>query len=186
MVQTNSNKVLFRVPYYKKDATQIYDELLSQIQELPDNKWTDFSETDPGVILLHAFCSIGGLSSFNMDNQVKEAFLETARRRLNVARGARQKGYEMAPSKSGMAEVSVVLDDIQAETVFIPESTQFSTEGKDPIKYTSLDTFSIPANQCCVLTSIYDPPAGGKIKTTANTDIALEGIVIKENIKVLL
>lgn len=71
------------ISYTNKDYESLRQELLAKIPQLTD-RWTDFNESDLGVVLLELFCGVGDMLAYYLDAQAAEAFLPTARQRQNV------------------------------------------------------------------------------------------------------
>ena len=71
------------VSYSNKDYESLRQELLARVPQLTD-RWTDFNESDLGVVLLELFCGVGDMLAYYLDAQAAEAFLPTVRQRQNV------------------------------------------------------------------------------------------------------
>ncbi|MCE5322364.1 baseplate J/gp47 family protein [bacterium] len=71
------------ISYTNKDYESLRQELLARVPQLTD-RWTDFNESDLGVVLLELFCGVGDMLAYYLDAQAAEAFLPTARQRQNV------------------------------------------------------------------------------------------------------
>lgn len=71
------------ISYANKDYESLREELLARIPQLTE-RWTDFNESDLGVVLLELFCAVGDMLAYYLDAQAAEAFLPTARQRQNV------------------------------------------------------------------------------------------------------
>jgi len=72
-----------RVNYTNKDYEAVRAELIQRIPTITD-RWTDFNESDLGMVLLELFCGLADMLLFYLDNQANEAYLPTARQRQNV------------------------------------------------------------------------------------------------------
>ena len=83
-----------RIDYTNKDYDSLRRELLRRIPQLTD-RWTDFSPSDLGVVLLELFCGIGDMLAYYLDAQAAEAFLPTARQRHNVIQLCRLISYRL-------------------------------------------------------------------------------------------
>ncbi|HRT96263.1 MAG TPA: baseplate J protein, partial [Planctomycetota bacterium] len=57
-----------RVNYTNKDYEAIRQELVQRIPTITD-RWTDFNESDLGMVLLELFCGLGDMLLFYLDNQ---------------------------------------------------------------------------------------------------------------------
>ena len=168
-----------KINFYNKDYDAIKAELIELIKATYKDKWTDFSENDFGMIILELFCGIGDMTSFNMDNQVQETFLDTARRRLNVARLAATLGHKIEPAKSGMTKVSVVLETALDVNYTVPIETRFRTSGTTPKIFTSYENFVISSSVALPRNCMWE------IVITSGTqnvsDVALTGVNITTN-----
>lgn len=131
-----------KINYYSKDYDAIKAELIANIRA-NYKTWTDFSQNDFGMILLELFAGVADMTSFNIDNQVQETFLDSARRRENVARLSALLGHSMQPAKSGMCNVAVILQNPLTVNYTVPAGTVFKTTGSDPKFYTSKESFVI-------------------------------------------
>ncbi len=167
------------VNYYNKDYDAIKANLINEIKSKYKDKWTDFSENDFGMMLLELFCSMADMTSFNMDNQVQETFLETARRRLNVSMRCEDLGHKLQPAKSGMTKVSIVLEEALIENYTVPLYTQFKTGGVEPKIFTSYENFIIESTvgtpRNCMWTIVIESG------TQHVSDVALTGVDIISN-----
>ena len=72
-----------RVNYTNKDYEAVRAELVQRIPTITD-RWTDFNESDLGMVLLELFCGLADMLLFYLDNQANEAYLPTARQRQNI------------------------------------------------------------------------------------------------------
>lgn len=168
-----------RIPYYSKDYNSIKTEAINRIKSQLKGRWTDFSENDFGIILLELFASIADLTNFNIDNNALESFLETARKRKNVARIASQLGHSLEPRQAGMTKVSVSIVNPLSTNFTIPKGTKFKTAGTSPKFFTTNENFVIPSTseekRSCKFSIITNSGS------TNITDVALVGIDIPNN-----
>ena len=82
------------ISYSNKDYESLRQELLARVPQLTD-RWTDFNESDLGVVLLELFCGVGDMLAYYLDAQAAEAFLPTARQRQNVINLCKLIGYRL-------------------------------------------------------------------------------------------
>ena len=82
------------ISYSNKDYESLRQELLARVPQLTD-RWTDFNESDLGVVLLELFCGVGDMLAYYLDAQAGEAFLPTARQRQNVINLCKLIGYRL-------------------------------------------------------------------------------------------
>lgn len=82
------------ISYSNKDYESLRQELLARVPQLTD-RWTDFNESDLGVVLLELFCGVGDMLAYYLDAQAAEAYLPTARQRQNVINLCKLIGYRL-------------------------------------------------------------------------------------------
>jgi hypothetical protein len=171
-----------KVPYYNKDYVAIKTSLLDTIKtsEALKTKWTDFSENDFGMVLLELFAGVADMTSFSIDNQVAEAFLDTVRKRKNVSRLAQMLGYSLKPRIAGVTKVSIVLIEPLSINYRILVGTKFKTAGTVSKVFSSKETFVIPSTQqeprCCKFEIVTSNSSSPRV-----TDVALTGVDIDKN-----
>lgn len=172
---------LNRIPYYGKDYDSIKSNLITEIKNTEELKgiWTDFSENDFGVILLELFSGVADLTSFNIDNQAAETFLDTARKRKNVYRIAKMLGYSMQTKIAATTSISFNLPNALDHNYTLPIGTKFKTSGVLPRIFTSNEVFVVPSSgaekRSCSFISVV---TAGNSKIT---DVGLSGISIPDN-----
>lgn len=82
-----------KISYTSKDAKSIFQDLIAAIPSLTD-KWKNYAEDDPGIVLLKLASFEGDMLCYNMDFQVNEVFPQTALMRANA-----QKSYDLITYK---------------------------------------------------------------------------------------
>jgi len=63
-----------RLPYLNKDYLSIRRELIARIPQLTD-RWTDFNDSDLGIVLLDLFAGVGDMLAYYLDAQAAECYL---------------------------------------------------------------------------------------------------------------
>lgn len=142
-----------RISYTSKDYNSIINELLGtpesnyddgKVKELTEN-WTDFRESDLGVVLVELMSMMGDMVNYNIDRQALENILLTSQEKKNVRAKLRSYGYKMKTYSS--AEVEVQFESDHSTDIVIDKYVSLSTneiEGKT-IKYLTYSQEILPA-----------------------------------------
>lgn len=147
-----------KISYTNKDAASIFSELVQSIPLLTD-KWKNYADDDPGIVLLKLGSFIGDMLCYNIDFQVNETFPQTATQRKNCQKNYDLIGYKMHWYRSAECTVRMTFtrpDNIPLThpiTVVIPEFTELLTP--DKISYviignTETRTITLSSNQSIV------------------------------------
>lgn len=88
------NTVFNKVSYTSRTYDTILSDLIGAIPSLTD-KWKNYAEDDPGIVLLKLAAFTGDMLSYNMDFQVGETFPQSATQRKNAAKIYDLIGYKM-------------------------------------------------------------------------------------------
>ena len=70
--------------YTKKTIKDLEVQIQQLGTKLTGGQWSDFSETDPGYVLMKIMASMTDMINVNIDFKYWEMFLETARLRSSV------------------------------------------------------------------------------------------------------
>jgi len=108
--------------YSNRDYESIRRELMARIPLLTD-RWTDFNESDLGVVLLELFCGVGDMLAYYLDAQAAEAFLPTARQRQNVINLCKLISYRLDTPVAASTTLRFTLAAPLAEDLTIPAGT---------------------------------------------------------------
>jgi len=111
-----------RISYTNRDYESMRRELLARIPQLTD-RWTDFNETDLGIVLLELFCGVGDMLAYYMDAQANEAFLPTVRQRGNLINLLKLISYRLKGTVSSTTELRFSLAAALDENLTIPMGT---------------------------------------------------------------
>jgi hypothetical protein len=126
--------------YTDRDFSSLRLRLISLIQSIPEfADWTDFQDSDPGNILLSAFCFVGDVLGFNLDAAAREAKWGTATQRRSLIQLAKQIAYR--PNGAGAATATEVISatDLAANCT-IPAGTIIKTNGNPSVDFQVLET----------------------------------------------
>ena len=137
------------ISYTEKEYSSILKSLVEAIPQLTD-KWKNYAEDDPGIVLLKLMSACGDMLCYNMDYQVRETFPQTATQRKNAASMYSLIGYKMHWFQSAICNVTVkftrpLTADTQIPTstplvLTIPRFSQLMSEDLTPYVVVGSDT----------------------------------------------
>ena len=110
------------ISYTNKDYESLRQELLARVPQLTD-RWTDFNESDLGVVLLELFCGAGDMLAYYLDAQAAEAFLPTARQRQNVINLCKLINYRLDTPVAATTTLRFSLTSALDDDLNIPAGT---------------------------------------------------------------
>ena len=115
------------VSYLNKSFVDFKGDLITFIKNYYPTTWTDFNESNPGMIMLELAAYVGDVLSFYVDNQFKENLLAYAEQEGNVITIAQALGYKPKTIVPATAEVLVsqIVPALGAEDGYIPDATYF-------------------------------------------------------------
>lgn len=133
-----------KISYTSKTTESIFRDLVSLIPELTD-KWKNYAEDDPGIVLVKLMSYVGDMLSYNMDYQVNECFPQTAIQRRHAQMSYDLIGYKMHWYRGAECNVTFTLTRPSNVTgdirVTIPEFTTIISASNVP--YTILGSENI-------------------------------------------
>ena len=134
-----------RLPYINKDYDAIRQELVARIPQLTD-RWTDFNESDLGIVLLELFAGIGDLLAYYLDAQAAECYLPTARRRQSIIDLCALVNYRLHGPVAATTRVRVTLGQPAGRDLTIPAGTVCQAQGASaPIPFETVTDLVITA-----------------------------------------
>lgn len=135
------------ISYSNKDYESLRQELLARVPQLTD-RWTDFNESDLGVVLLELFCGVGDMLAYYLDAQAAEAFLPTARQRQNVINLCKLIGYRLDSPVAATTTLRFSLPSVMTEDATIPAKTVCRAELDDGnAEFETVEDAIIPRDQ---------------------------------------
>jgi len=135
------------ITYSNKDYESLRQELLARIPQLTD-RWTDFNESDLGVVLLELFCGVGDMLAYYLDAQAAEAFLPTARQRQNVINLCKLIGYRLDSPVAATSVLRFALSTASAYDITIPAGTACKAKLDDgDVEFETIESTTIPRGQ---------------------------------------
>lgn len=148
------------VRYLNRTFTDFKSDLVTFIKQYYPTTWTDFNESNPGMIMLELAAYVGEVLSFYVDNQFKENLLAYAEEEKNIINIAQAFGYKPKLVVPAVTEllVSQVVPAKGAEDGYIPDATYmlkidrnstFSTTGNRVISFRNIEMvdFADPTNR---------------------------------------
>lgn len=82
------------INYLNKDFGQFRNSLIEFTKTYYPNTYSDFSESDPGMMILEQSAYVGDVLSYYLDTELKEALFTEAEERANIYSHARAHGYK--------------------------------------------------------------------------------------------
>lgn len=112
--------------YINRDIAAIRNELIALIPTLTD-KWTDFSESDPGMVLIELMSYIADMNNFYIDKFTLEHYLETAIEEKNIRKILLQVDRKPYLSSASSVLMRASIADPLSVPIRIPAGTSFRT-----------------------------------------------------------
>lgn len=113
--------------YTSRDFDSLFAELKVKAKELfPD--WTDFSSSNPGVVMLELYAMVGDQQAYYQNNQINEAFIGTAKRKKSIIGLCKLIDYLLSMSVAADVTLKFTLDETPAVDVYINQGDKVSTE----------------------------------------------------------
>lgn len=138
------------ISYSNKNYESLRQELLARVPQLTD-RWTDFNESDLGVVLLELFCGVGDMLAYYLDAQATEAFLPTARQRQNVINLCKLIGYRLDTPVAATTTLGFSLPTVMTDDITIPVRTVCKAKLDDgDVEFETIDDAVIPHGQISV------------------------------------
>ena len=148
------------VRYLNKNFVDFKSDLITFIKQYYPTTWTDFNESNPGMIMLELAAYVGDVLSFYVDNQFKESLLAYAEEEKNVINIAQAFGYKpktIVPATTELL-ISQVVPALGASQGYLPDpkymlmiapNSTFTTTGNTVIIFrtTELADFSDATNR---------------------------------------
>lgn len=132
--------------YTGRDIVSIRKELINTIPTLTD-KWTDFNESDLGMVLVELMAGVQDMQNFYLDTQAFETYSDTAVQDKNVRALLRSMNYRIPLAKSAECIVRITFVNNDVRDITIPKYTSFtSSVNTSVINYVAKDTVTKSGN----------------------------------------
>ena len=116
------------IDYTAREFITLRNALSDYVKATEPELWTDFFESNLGVILMEIIAYTGDILSFSIDRVAQEVNLATCKRYASALRFANSVGYR--PSGPTPASVNLKLTGYDAtQQLTVPEGTQVSAGG---------------------------------------------------------
>lgn len=113
-----------KMSYTGRDISDIRQALVNKIPELTD-KWTDWNESDLGMVMIELMAGAQDMQNFYFDTQVFETYLDTAEQPKNIRALLRAMNYRIPLVGSARGEVHIQYRDTAFRTVDFPKYFKF-------------------------------------------------------------
>lgn len=132
-----------RMNYTNRDLASIRQELINQIPKLTSN-WTDYNESDIGIVFIEFLAGVADMLNFYMDQQSLECFLYSSVQEKNIRSILRNMNYPIPLLSSARWAVQIKTAAPLESSVTIPRYTQVMSE--KGIAYTVLEDTTLSSD----------------------------------------
>lgn len=108
--------------YSGLDYDTIRDDVLSQLVS-QGSSYNNFSDSDPGRLLINAFAVMYDQLAFYMDRRVTNLYLDIVRAMREASMLARQVGYKVSPAIASSVDFTIALSAVRTFDVLLPAGT---------------------------------------------------------------
>lgn len=123
------------IGYLDRSYLTIKQSVLTRVKNA-NPELTDFSESNPFVIIISVLAAIAEMLGYYIDNIAEEGFLATAQRRTSVIKHSRQNDYRIRAASPEMVDISIVWNEPAPSDFTI--SAGFLIKSLDNISFYSL------------------------------------------------
>lgn len=138
--------------YTSRDIQDIRNYLVNIVESLTD-EWTDFNESDAGMVLIELMSGLADMLGFYLDKQTLECYIGTVKQRKNGANILKLIDYRMHMTVSSITKLKFSVDKTYEEDVYIPKYTQVAAvtdTSTVPVYYATKEDAYIPAGELSV------------------------------------
>ena len=133
--------------YTNRDIKALRKELIEYAKTLTDD-WTDFNESDLGVVFVELMSGIADMLNFYLDKQALEVFLSTVKQRKNGKGILSILGYKFKMMTSCTTTINCEILISDAEEFTIPRYTKVLATSKwldgEEINYVTAYDYTVP------------------------------------------
>lgn len=127
--------------YTARDFDSIKRFFIDWIRERYPDEFTDFTESQLGIMIAELWAGIGEILSYNLDRAANELFITTARQRRSLVRHAALVGYKPSAATSASCDLFLQTDILLNYTSDITIAPQVIYAGD--IAFQITDTYTI-------------------------------------------
>lgn len=135
--------------YTNRDIKSIRDQLINQAKELTSD-WTDFNESDLGMVFIELMSGVADMLGFYLDKQAMENFLPTVKQRKNGKGILSIIGYKFGMTVPCTVDAQFSLSLPLEVSLDIPRYTQISTlatVGNRKVNYVTAEKYLVQPNE---------------------------------------
>lgn len=132
------------IDYTDRDYNSILQELKDRIPFYL-TEWTDFNDTDLGIVIIALFAGIADQLHFQLDRHAGEAFLDTALTRPSVIKLLTLINYSPPSAVPSTVDLTFSITATLLDPVTIPEGTECQTAGSPTVFFETTAEAIIPA-----------------------------------------
>ena len=129
--------------YTNRDFNKIREDIIRNVNSIT-TKWTDFNESDLGMVFIEALAGVSDMLNFYLDNQSLETYISTAKQEKNIRAILSTIGYKIPLWTSSMCTQKIVLNEAHDFDIEIPSYFEFTSDEDDSIIYCTNRTHIIP------------------------------------------
>ena len=141
--------------YTSRDINAITEDILNYIKASTD-KWTDFSESDIGMIFVQVLAGVSDMMHFYLDTQALESFVMTAEQPKNIRAGLATINYQVENIGTSQGSVMVKVNPVdqslereEGEIVF-PLNTRFGLSTNSALEYVSTKELKLQGRESLI------------------------------------
>lgn len=119
--------------YSNRDYESILEDLKNEVKTLTD-KWTDFNDSDIGVVWLKTLAGVSAMLHYYIDKQSNETFIGLAQEAKNIESALELLGYRRPLRQASKSTLTIEIDLFSSEdgrlhnNVIIPKYSEFSSQ----------------------------------------------------------
>ena len=123
--------------YTGRDIIDIRQSLVNMVPSLTKD-WSDFNESDLGMIIIELLAGVQDMQNFYLDSQAYETFLDTAVQPKNIRSLLRAMNYRIPLAGPARGVVRLSYSEGDPKLITVPKYTRFYSSGGD-IEYLASD-----------------------------------------------
>ena len=150
------------IDYTSRDQPAIKQDMIRAIP-LFTPEWTDFNDSDFGIILVTVFAGAMDVIHFYVDRAAGEMFLPTAVKRESVVKILKLINFELRSIVPASVDVKFTLTQTLPNAVLIPAGTKVQTvafEQGEPVVYETATDVTIPSGGTEATVSVVEGESG--------------------------
>ncbi len=131
-----------KLSYTGRDVAEIRRTLVDMVPTLT-TKWTDFSESDLGMIIIELIAAAQDKQNFYFDRQTFETYLDTAVQDKNIRSLIRNMNYRIPLTYSARGVLRIEFEDSSYKEIKIPKYTKVFSSVYSTVLYSVLEAVDL-------------------------------------------